>query len=263
MEKFQEIFDKPENSHFEKVIFISDTPAIGVAGSANKEIYALMSTKELLTILKASIPSESLTGLSWGKSVSYSDSNYKIDVTLTQEKSVNVEIIKLEQEKVKAIEEQQLRKVEIVAVDPEVLDNLMQADALIYHASGTKEPKELSETLTKLGYETKFSSDSNACIQAMNYKEFPVIGLILESEISLDKVLKQLQATTMQTRRSQFSFIVSDCFESANPDQAYGLSISLVLNPSKMDQFESIFNKNLPAWKRVVEPFREALNSKA
>ena len=135
MEKFQEIFNDAANSHYEKVVFLSDTPAIGVLGAINKEVYALMTTKDLLAMLKNSLPAETLTGLSWGKSISHIiDSKYQLEVTLTPEKTVKIEVIKLAQEKKVEVEEKTIKRPVAAAVDPEILDNLMQADALVYKA---------------------------------------------------------------------------------------------------------------------------------
>ena len=88
MKNFQDIYNNENNKHYEKIVFLSDTPVFGVVAGSNTEIRGLLNTKELLGLMKTSIPAEGLKGIGWGKKIEYQNEDYKFLVELTSDKQV-------------------------------------------------------------------------------------------------------------------------------------------------------------------------------
>ncbi len=260
MKKFQDIYNNENNKHFEKIVFISDTPVFGVVAGNNTEIRDLLSTKELLGLMKASIPAEDLKGIGWGKKIEYKNEDYEFLVELTSDKQVRVEIVKLEQEE-KEEPKEVIQKIQKKEIDPKIIDDLLTADALVYFSG--EEPSKLTQIIANSGYTLKSSNDPYAIIQTINYKAFPLLALFVEDNLAENPVLSELKNMHMDVRRSQFTLLVSDNVKTGDSELAFSYSVSMVLNSSDIDQFESLFTKTTESLKRTNSAFIDIIENKA
>ncbi len=254
MERIQDIFDNKDNHAYDRIIFISDTPVFGVKGVDNAEIGGKFNTKELLKLMKTSIPPEPLKGISWAKKVKYNDEEYSFLLELTEDKRVRIEVIKHNRDRIKEVEE-------ITEVDPKIIDELLEADALIYY-SAVEKPNELINVVIDSGYSVKFSRDKHAVKQAINYKAFSLLVLNIHGDFKEDSVVKELKAMQMDARRNQFTLLVTDRIKTGDGELAFSHSVSMVLNSNEIAEFEALFPKINENIKRTSSTFIEILENK-
>lgn len=264
MEKFQDIYNDKKNQHFEKIVFLSDTPVFGVVKENNTEIRGgLFNTKELLGLMKSSIPAEALKGISWGKKVEYKDQGFEFLVELTVDKQVRVEIVNIKQE-LSQEEPKVEQKKEVEEIDPKIIDDLLSAQALVYY-TGEQEPKELTEIISNTGFSMKSSNYSEAVKQTINYKAFPFLILFIGENLEEDPVLKELKSMHMDARRNQFTLLVSPAsnIKTGDSELAFSYSVSMVLNSKDLAEFENLYAKTSDGLKRANAAFIDIIENKA
>ena len=117
--------------------------------------------------------------------------------------------------------------------------------------------------ISSSGYNVKSSNNSEAVKQAINYKSFPLLTLVLSGELNQDLVLEELKSMHMDVRRNQFTLLVSDNVKTGDSELAFSYSVSMVLNSKDINEFENLFTKTNDSLKRINSAFIDIIENKA
>jgi len=263
MSKLQTLLLHPDMASCNHFRVTTGASLIGLSEDEKIVLSEPLGNNEIFALLSEIIPEKMSEKFNWGNVIQYTfetpNKNFNFAIRLDEQEQIEVEI--LAEKPVAEVKEEETTKDNLLnrEIDAQILDQLMEGDSLIYNPSKT-DCSQIIQILNKQDIEPRESDDPAAIVQTINYKQFNVFVMVLNQGFREDPVYKKICEMLMDSRRQQFTILISPELESKNDDLAYALGVQMVMNSNDLSEIEKSFEKSHIAWKRVLTPFNEALS---
>lgn len=294
MKDLPSLIQHPSFQGGDALILASAKPIILVRGGEKKGFGQPLNNQNIMGLLKASLPPDVFAGFGWGKelqhSLSVGDSTYPVRIVLKPDKSFFIEISLTEEEEAAEEEPESLPISEpdpspitqeapparpLARPTPEaaapqaqndeevpetLIEELTSGDgiALVYHTDD-RYNAEIEQSCVDLGYNPKRTQNGAAVIEVLKYQDYPLFLMQLDESFREHPVYQNLIGLNMDRRRTQFSVLMAPGLKTADPMEAFSLSVNMVVSPDHATMLFDHLQTGITSWKRFVGTFHELL----
>lgn len=276
MSTLQTLIEKLQ-THAEAIRLSSNQPLAFRLGDQIRTSGEPISSRQLLQLLKASLPEPLAVDFSWGHTLRHAlevgSELWEAEIHFTPQQEIVIDLIRRDVATPSMINPAQGQALEAVLptptsfggrseVDQQALHDLVRSGenlALIYSPL-TMYQGQIKKALAQLAFEPRASTDAEVVLEALKSADFSVVALHLGVSGS-DPVLGELTKMEMDRRRTIFVCLISPDVKTANALEAFSLSVDLCVAEQDLDRLERFLRKGIESRDRYVAVFHDSLRA--